>query len=148
VADPVFTALAEALRGCDPAPAVVYEDPRQAQPVANVPCFILIQQTNTDHIWRTHSHGATQPAYAITAYLLLGSMQTPLPQLHAASVPSIWPRAVNAVLAADITLGGTVDAVGRGTEFFRYRVGPIKWGETLFWGIKFTIPIEEEEIDR
>lgn len=147
MADPVFTALAEALEGCDPAPKIVFSDPSQAVAVGNMPCFVLVQQTNTDHVWKTFAHGETQPAYAITAYLLLGSMQTPLPQLHAASVPSIWPRAVNAVLAADITLGGTVQAVGKGTEFFRYRVGPIKWGESLYWGIKFTIPIEEYGID-
>lgn len=156
MADPVFAALATALRGCDPAPKVVYEDPRQATAIANMPCFILVQQTNADQIWYTFAHGETQPHYDITAYLLLGSMQTPLPQLHAASVPSIWPKAVNAVLAADITLGGVVQSIGRsvpgqssarGTEFFRYRVGPIKWGESLFWGIKFSIPIEEYAIE-
>lgn len=126
---------------------MVYEDPRQAQAVANMPCFILVHQTNTDHVWKTGSYSETTPAYGITAYLLLGSMQTPLPQLHAESVPSIWPRAVNAALARDITLGGAVQSVGRGTEFFRYRVGPIKWGESLYWGFKFTIPIEENGIE-
>jgi hypothetical protein len=144
MADPVFTALATALGTTSPAPAVVFADPSQAVAPANFPCFILVQQTNVDHIWRTFAYGETQPSYVITAFLLLGSMQTPLPQLHAASVPSLWPRQVNAVLARDITLGGTVEEVGNGTEFFRYRVGPIKWGDNaLYWGFKFMIPIRE-----
>jgi hypothetical protein len=147
MADPVFTALAAALRTTNPAPAVVFEDPMQAQAIGNMPCFILVQTPNVDHIWRTFGHNETLPTYTIAAFLLLGSMQTPLPILHAASVPSLWPRQVNAVLAQDITLGGAVMAVGNGTEFFRYRVGPIRWGETIYWGIRFIIPIQEQPID-
>jgi hypothetical protein len=147
MADPVFTALAAALRQTSPAPAVVFEDPSQAVAIGAMPCFILVQQTNADHIWRTFDYNGTQPTYTITAFLLIGSNQTPLPILHAASVPSLWPRQVNAVLARDITLGGTVMCVGNGTEFFRYRVGPIRWGESLYWGIRFNIPIQEQAID-
>ncbi len=147
MADPVFTALAAALRTTSPAPAVVFEDPMQAQAIGNFPCFILVLQTNADHIYRTSGYNETQPTYTISAFLLLGSMQTPLPILHAASVPSLWPKQVNAVLARDITLGGVVQAVGNGTEFFRYRVGPIRWGEALYWGIRFNIPIQEYMID-
>jgi hypothetical protein len=147
MADPVFAALAAALRTTNPAPVVVYEDPKQATAPGEMPCFILVQQTNVDHIWRTSGYNETLPQYTITAFLLIGSLQTPLPQLHAASVPSLWPKQVNAVLARDITLGGTVMAVGNGTEFFRYRVGPIKWGESLYWGIRFHIPIQEQMID-
>ncbi len=149
MADPVFTALAAALRTTSPPPSVVYEDPKQATAVGEMPCFILIQATNMDHIWRTFEYAGTQPSYTISAFLLLGSMQTPLPILHAASVPSLWPRQVNAVLARDITLGGVVEAVGveGSTEFFRYRVGPIKWGAELYWGIRFNIPIVEQAIE-
>ena len=51
----------------------------------------------------------------------------------------VWPYRVLTALAADLTLGGTVETLVAAPPMLRYRFGPLQYGDNTHYGCTFDI---------
>lgn len=150
-----IAALADALYAIDPAPeeppreGCIYTDPREAVTFADFPSIVICMAPGQTHSWGTEALGLGRHDYTLALYVFLGIRQTPLPELHARSLP--WPEALMRVLANNITLGYRIDQLGngQGPQLFTYKLGPIQWAASQdaplgYWGITVLLPIVEK----
>lgn len=53
-----------------------------------------------------------------------------------------WPDKMRTLLAANITLNGTVSHVGNRDRFFSYRSGVAVYNDALYFRVRFLIPVK------
>lgn len=141
----VATALAARLRAITSPVALsrVYADPREAADIGAYPVAIIEQDADRDHRWRMAASGLGRHDYTMTIWLLVGSDQQPLPELHARAVP--WSEAIARALWSGITLGGAAEWTGDGGDgLLTYRIGAITWGGRRHYGLQVSLPITEK----
>jgi hypothetical protein len=125
-----------------PVPAAVFADPKEATSLAEFPCIILaVAPQKENSVWfEAPQNGSDR--YTVAMYVLLGSRETDLPELHQRCLP--WSRAIAKVLFADMTLGGQVQFIGDGEgKMFDWQSGPIAWGDEVYFGLKVFLPVME-----
>lgn len=128
----------------------VYADPKEATSLGEMPCAILAQAPQEWHAWHTEAMGGgsgmAEHDYTVALYVMLGTRQTPIGELHSRSLP--WAESIFRALVADITLAGAVLHLGDGgsTMLFRYQIRPIKWAseDENYWGLVCLIPVVEK----
>lgn len=54
----------------------------------------------------------------------------------------VWPYRVMTALAADMTLGGTVETLSAAAPMLRYKFGPLQYGDSLHYGCTFDITVK------
>lgn len=142
-----LTALGERLRTItSPAVPIVYDNPAEAVSLGNFPCIVLALAPGDQarHEWRRKAGHIGIHKYEAALWLFVGSRQAPLPELHARILS--WPSALADALAPHLTLDGAVSFIGDGNPtglLFSYQIGPIEWGDGVYFGLRATLPVSE-----
>ena len=145
-----FAPLATALATLDPSPAPapvrIYADPAESMSLGDVPAIVLGIAPGIEHAWRQEAFGYPglgQHDYVIAIWCILGMRASDLGEVYA--LAKYWPKALARVLGANLTLGGAVQSLGYREEnrLFTYRIGPIPWGDGIYYGLTALLPIRE-----
>lgn len=122
--------------------------PEQLQ-TASFPMLAIELSNDDEHLWEQEAIGAPGLArhdYTLKIFLFTGApgTGTPIPQLHTRTIAWIQPIAEK--LFSDLTLaaGVTFMGDGGGAYLFKYRIGGIRWNDTDYYGLIFTLPVTEK----
>lgn len=149
--------LAQVLEAVDASPQPplrrVYPNPAEAVKLAEFPCIVIGESASAQHSFTFETAGGiVRHDYTLSLWCFLGTRETPLAELHARALP--WAEAIMVVLAANMTLGYTVNQLGPGNNnqpVMTYKIGPIPWGQAngsplVYWGVTVQLPVVEKPI--
>jgi hypothetical protein len=146
----VMQALKTRLEGASPAPNVVYADPKEGASIGEFTTIVLAIAPGITHSWGAEAMGGGSGLaihrYTVAIYVFVGTRATGLPELHSRALP--WGETLMTRLGADVTLSGLVTQIGDpdSNRLFTYTIGPIKWGDGDFFGVKALLPVEEKPV--
>lgn len=129
----------------EPPPMVVYEDPKGAISLGEFPCIVIALSPTATHQIAFQGADIGRHNYTLGIWVMVGALNaTNLPELHSRVLP--WPSAIATALMADITLSGAVDQIGDtgGDSFFTYKIGPIGWGKSEYFGVSIELGVQEK----
>lgn len=146
-----FTALANKLQTVNPAPQPapvrVFANPAEAVSLADFPCIVLKLADGQRSKWATPANGLGRNDYVVSALVFVGARTTGIAELYSRVLP--WPKAIADVLLSDITLGGQVEFLGNyDGGFFQWSARLIKWGDGVYYGLEFLIPVCEQYVQQ
>ncbi len=128
-----------------PPPSVVYSNPIEAVSLANFPCMVLGFAPDVENSWGFISNSQGMNNYTVAIWLFVGTRQTSIQEIYGRILP--WPKAIADVLAADLTLGGSVQFIGFGDDkLFNYSPKAIAWGDGNYFGLEFHLPVVETHV--
>lgn len=124
----------------------VYERPRDAISLGELPVGILALAPATPHRWGYASEGRGQHDYTIALYVLVGSRTSPINEIEDRLLD--WPERIANALVANLTLNGEVLMLGTDQgeppTLFTYITGVFPWAKDQeYWGARFLIPMTE-----
>jgi hypothetical protein len=114
----------------------------------DLPVCVVAQVVNQDREWgfATYGRGKHRWEAEILLFLERGPLTDDPQSAQAEQKQDPWPQAVAAALMANLTLGGTVRAIGDDEKLFSYRVGHIHWWSDVYWGIRFVLPVLQHPV--
>lgn len=130
-----------------PQPALrrVVTTPIEQMHLAEFPSAFLSVAPNIDSGFTEQAFGVWHHHYSVQMLLFVGSHQSGNLAENAQRCEP-WPLALATVLVADLRLGGLIVTLGPNqldAPLFNYRVGPLPWGDNLYFGLRLTMQITE-----
>lgn len=128
--------------------AKVYDQPKEATSIGEMPCAIISLTPQAEHAWRQAAVGLGRHDYSLTIWVIVGNRSSSLGDLISRS--ETWLEPIADALFASITLDDAVEWIGAGDSdvLFTYQMGPIAWAseQAEYFGLKLTLPVTEKPI--
>lgn len=124
--------------------AKVYDQPKEATSIGEMPCAIISLTPQAEHTWRMAAVGLGRNDYTLTIWIFVGNRSSNLGDLISRS--ELWIEPIADALFASITLDDAVEWIGAGDSdaLFTYQMGPIAWEKEEYFGLKLILPVTEK----